>query len=424
MNVLLIGSGAREHALAWKLRQSPQLDQLFIAPGNAGTASLGTNLPIAATDVFGLSEAIRDLGIDFVVVGPEDPLALGVVDLCQELGVPAFGPTKGAARIESSKSFAKELLARAGVPIARSSTFTDYEAARRYLAEQPVPIVVKADGLAAGKGTFVCMTREEAETALEEIFVRRAFGAAGERVLIEEYLEGWEVSLLALVDGKHIVPLVPACDYKRAHDGDAGPNTGGMGAYSPPKAFGPAEVEKAVEGVLRPTVRALAEEGTPFRGCLYAGLMVTREGPKVLEFNARFGDPEAQVILPRLESDLLELLWAAAHGQLAEVRMRWREEPCVGVVVASGGYPGPYERGLLIEGLDAVGPDALVFHAGTKLTTDEAGRQMVVTDGGRILTVVALGATMAEARERAYANVGRIRIPGAFYRRDIALREL
>jgi len=417
VNVLIVGSGAREHAIAWKLQGSARLDRLFIAPGNAGTALLGTNLPIEATDLLELSRAISNEHVDFVIVGPEAPLALGLVDLCAEHDVTAFGPTQGAARIESSKAYAKEVMARASVPTGRARVFVDAAAARDYVTEQPYPLVVKADGLAAGKGVLVCRSREEAVVALEDLMVRRIFGEAGDRVLVEECLEGPEVSLLCFVDGDTILPMPPACDYKRVGDGDTGPNTGGMGAYSPPDFFGQKEVGEMVRRVVRPTLRVLAEDGHAFRGVLYAGLMVTKDGPKVIEFNARFGDPEAQVVLPRLESDLLEVLWATARGRLHEVELRWRPEPCVGVVLASGGYPARYDIGLPIRGLETLDPDVVCFHAGTRLVE---GSPDPLTDGGRVLTLAALGGSITAARERVYRNIPRVRFPGAFYRHDIA----
>ncbi len=421
MKVLVVGNGAREHALVWKLQQSPRVGELFAAPGNAGTARIARNVPIAATDVERLLRFAVDTGIEFTVVGPEAPLAAGIADRFQEAGLAVFGPTQAAARIESSKSFAKDLMLRLGVPTASARSFTSYAEAREYVQGLGPPLVVKADGLAAGKGVVIAHTREEALQALRQQMEERQFGAAGARVLVEEYLEGQELSAFAFVDGQRISPLVAACDYKRALDGDLGPNTGGMGSYSPPHFWTP-DLERQVRTqVMGPIVQAMAEEGCPYRGVLYAGLMLTRHGPKVLEFNCRFGDPEAQVVLPRLKSDLLEVMMKAAQGRLDDARLQWDSRACVGVVVASGGYPGHYRTGYPIEGLGDVDADVLVFHAGTKLSQAEGlASPATVTDGGRVLTVVASGATLAEARSRAYANVARIRFQGAFYRRDIA----
>jgi len=417
MRVLVVGGGAREHAIAWKLAQSPRVEQVFIAPGNAGTAQLGTNLPIPATDIERLAEQALLLRIDLTVVGPEEPLALGLVDRFRQLGLLAFGPTREASRIEASKAFAKEVMEKEGIPTARAEVFDQYEPARRYVEKAPLPLVVKADGLAGGKGAVVCRTREEALQALERMMVQKEFGPAGERVLVEECLEGREVSVFVFTDGERVSPLVSACDYKRLLDGDRGPNTGGMGAYSPPEFWDANLAQEVRRRILEPVLRGLARRGTPFQGVLYAGLMLTSVGPKVLEFNCRLGDPEAQVILPRLTSDLLEAVLGVVEGRLERVALEWGEEASVGVVVASRGYPGPYPKGLPIRGLDALDPDVLVFHAGTALQDGQ-----VVTAGGRVLTVVALGETMARARQRVYANLPRLHFDGMHYRRDIALR--
>ncbi|MBI2303357.1 MAG: phosphoribosylamine--glycine ligase [Chloroflexi bacterium] len=419
MNILVIGSGAREHALAWKLRQSPQVSQLFVAPGNAGTAAIATNLPLSTSDLPALASAAQEHKIDLAVVGPEAPLAAGIVDLFQEQGIPVFGPTQAATRIESSKVFAKELMLKYNIPCARGEVFDSYPEARAYLQKHPLPVVVKADGLAAGKGVTVANTKEEALEALSSAMERRAFGTAGDRVIIEECLIGREVSLLAFADGETVAPMVPACDYKRALDADQGPNTGGMGGYSPPRFFHKNLAMEVQERILVPAVRALAREGSPYRGVLYAGLMVTKDGPQVLEFNARFGDPETQVILPRLKTDLVEILVAVVEGKLHGVKIGWHEEACVGVVMASGGYPASYETGHPISGLDTVDEDTMVFHAGTKI--DPSGQ--VVTDGGRVLTVAALGQTISQARKKVYANVPRIHFPRCHYRGDIAALE-
>ena len=416
MKTLLVGNGAREHAIAWKLAQSPLVSELLVAPGNAGTAALGRNVPIGAEDVDGLLALAREEGVEFTVVGPEAPLAAGIVDRFQEAGALIFGPTAAAARIESSKTFAKELMLRNGIPTGHAEAFTDYGEALEYLAAAPAPIVVKADGLAAGKGVVVASTRDEARDALRRQMVELEFGDAGRRVLIEEYLEGGEISVFAFVDGERVSELASACDYKRALDGDAGPNTGGMGAYSPPTAWNE-ELEREVrERIMVPAARALAALGSPFRGILYGGLMLTSDGPKVVEFNCRLGDPEAQVVLPRLKTDLAAIMIDTVTGKLEGLSLEWDERPCVGVVLASGGYPGAYQTGREIRGLDGLEEDALVFHAGTRL--DEC--DTVSTDGGRVLTVCALGENLAEARERAYESAARISFDGAHFRRDIA----
>ena len=415
MKVLVIGSGAREHAILWKLAQSPKVRQLFAAPGNAGTGSLATNLPIAAADLDALSWAAHEHGIDLTVVGPEAPLAAGIVDRFRKLGLWVFGPTRAAARIEASKVFAKELMERHGIPTARGRVFDSYDAARRYIQAQELPLVVKADGLAAGKGVTVAPTCQEAFQALDDCMVRRVFGSAGDRVIVEECLRGREVSVFAFTDGTTLSSLAAACDYKRAYDNDRGPNTGGMGSYSPPEFWTPQLAEEVRERILQPTLQALAAEGSPYTGVLYAGLMLTGDGPRVLEFNCRLGDPEAQVILPRLETDLIDIIQAVLQGNLASVDVRWEDNACVGVVVASEGYPGEHRKGLPISGLDGLGDGSLVFHAGTASTGDS-----VITTGGRVLTVMGLGRDLAQARQRAYSAVEHIAFPGAFCRRDIA----
>ncbi|HWO93659.1 MAG TPA: phosphoribosylamine--glycine ligase [Dehalococcoidia bacterium] len=415
MRVLIVGSGGREHALAWKIGQSPKLDALFVAPGNAGIARLAAAVPSVRSDdeIIALARGER---IDLVVVGPEAPLATGLVDRLLAAGIAAFGPTAGAARIESSKAFAKQLMFQHGIPTAAARIFDDPDEALAYVRTLEAPPVVKADGIASGKGVTVPATREEAEQAVVRAMLDREYGAAGARVLVEERLEGREASAHALSDGRHVLQLPFARDYKRALDGDRGPNTGGMGAYSPLEDVTPELEETVQRTVTEPTIAALAAEGAPFRGLLYPGLMLTPDGPKVIEFNARFGDPETQVLLPRIESDLLDLLWACATGDLGEARLRVSPKAAVGVVMASGGYPGPYRTGVPIEGLESVDDDVLVFHAGTAL--NDSGQ--LVTSGGRVLTVVALGDTVAQATARAYDNVGRIRFEGAHVRRDIA----
>lgn len=415
MKTLLVGNGAREHAIAWKLAQSPLVSELIVAPGNAGTAALGTNAPIGAEDVDGLLDLAQREGVEFAVIGPEAPLAAGIVDRFQAAGILTFGPTAAAARIESSKSFAKDLMLRNGIPTGRAEAFTDYGQALEYLVAAPLPIVVKADGLAAGKGVVVASTRDEARNALRRQMVDLEFGGAGRRVLIEEHLDGQEISVFAFVDGEHVSDLAAACDYKRALDGDEGPNTGGMGAYSPPATWNE-ELELEVrERIMVPAARALVALGSPFRGILYGGLMLTPDGPKVVEFNCRMGDPEAQAVLPRLKTDLAAIMIDTVTGKLEGVSLEWDERPCVGVVLASGGYPGAYRTGREIRGLDDLGEDSLVFHAGARLEAEA-----VATDGGRVLTVCALGDDLAEARERAYESADRVSFDEAQFRRDIA----
>lgn len=419
MRVLVVGSGAREHALAWKLAQSPRVDRLYCAPGNPGTARLAENVPIPVSDVPALVEWAAANRIDLTIVGPEDPLVAGIVDRLQARGLAAFGPTASAARIEGSKAWAKDLMVRCGIPTARGAAFDAAGAAREYVRSQKPPLVVKADGLAAGKGVVVAHSADEALAAVDACMEQGIFGEAGRRVVVEECLSGTEVSVLALVDGERAVPLIPACDYKPVFDGDRGPNTGGMGSYAPPRFVTPDLYNRIATTVLDPVVARLAAEGSPYRGVLYAGLMLTANGPKVLEFNARFGDPETQAVLPLLESDLAELALAGATGQLSPEMVKWRPGACCAVVLASGGYPGRYEVGKEIAGLDDLDSDVVAFHAGTRAV---GGR--VVTAGGRVLTIAATGQTMAEARNHAYANVRRVTFAGVHYRTDIALREV
>ncbi len=421
MRVMVVGSGAREHALLWKLARSPRVAALLCAPGNAGTAELAENLPVRSTDVDAVVQAATEHRIDLVVVGPEEPLARGLVDCLQEAGIRVFGPTQAAARIESSKSWAKEVMTGAGVPTARSAFARTLEEALTALGNFSLPVVIKADGLAAGKGVVIVNDRDEAFHVLTAFLEDRALGEAAATVVIEEFLRGMEVSVLALTDGQSIVPLAPACDYKRAYDRDRGPNTGGMGSYAPPPIVDAELMSTIQTTILEPTVRAMTDRGTPMRGVLYAGLMLTDDGPKVLEFNARFGDPETQVVLPLLDADLAELLSAVADGTLADVPpIPAPDRAAVGIVLASGGYPAPYRTNLPIAGLEDVPDDLLVFHAGTR--RDDAGR--TVTAGGRVLTVVGLGSDLAAARDRAYAGVAAITFEDGHHRRDIAAREL
>lgn len=417
MKVLVVGNGAREHALIWKLAQSAKITKLFCAPGNAGTALLSTNLNIKSTDISTLSTVVQDLGIQLVVVGPEAPLAEGIVDHFRKMGIPVFGPTQAAAQIEASKAFSKALFQKYGIPCAQSRTFSDLIAAKDYVKQKGAPLVIKADGLAAGKGVIMAETLEEALQAVSSIMESKTFGAAGEKVVIEEKLTGKEMSFFAITDGKTVLPTVPACDYKRIKDGDLGPNTGGMGSYSPPYFYTPELGQKIISKIIEPTIRAMAAENRPYQGVLYAGLMINNGEPKLLEYNARFGDPECQIIMPRLKSDLLDIILAAVEGKLESVKPDWTSEVCVGVVMASAGYPGDYKTGLPINGLNDVDRDIMVFHAGTKLSNTPGE---VLTSGGRVLTVVTTGKTTEEARNKIYNNLPRIRFEGAQYRRDIA----
>ncbi|MDZ7712538.1 MAG: phosphoribosylamine--glycine ligase [Rhodovibrio sp.] len=422
MKILVVGGGGREHALCWAIAASPLCDELYCAPGNAGIAAEATCLEVAAEDVDELVTAATEKAVDLVVVGPEAPLVAGLVDRLEDAGIKAFGPSKAAAELEGSKAFAKELCAKHGIPTAAFERFTDPQAAKAYVADQPLPIVVKADGLASGKGVTVCQTHGEAERAIDEALVDKRFGAAGESVIVEQCLSGQEVSAFALVDGDTALMLPCAQDHKPAYDGDTGPNTGGMGAYSPTPLVDEKTAELIHSTILQPTVEAMKAEGRPFKGLLYAGLMMTPDGPQVLEYNVRFGDPECQVLVMRLMSDLLPALMAACDGVLDSFDMRWFAETAVSVVMAARGYPGAYEKGEAIGGLDALEgqDDLVVFHAGTKADADGTVRSA----GGRVLTVTALGGSIEEARERAYTAIDRIDWPGGFCRRDIGWRAL
>jgi len=387
-----------------------------VAPGNAGTAQIAHNLDISPTDIEALIKVAKDNRIDLTVVGPEAPLAEGIVDQFLDRGLAIFGPNKKAAEIESSKVFAKELMQKYNIPCARSASFSEYNRAKEYLQQQQPPIVIKADGLAAGKGVTVAETIPQALDALSSIMESRVFGTAGDKALIEERLLGREMSTFAFTDADTVVPMVPACDYKPVFEGDLGPNTGGMGSYSPPCFYSPTLAKIVTEAIMEPTVRAMREEERPYKGILYGGLMVTDNGPKVLEFNARFGDPEAQVTLPRLKTDLVDIMLAVLENNLDKIDVEWSEDACVGVVMASAGYPGSYKTGLPISGLDNLDKDILIFHAGTKL---ESGQ--ILTNGGRVLTVVAMGKTLAQAKKKVYANIPRVHFEGCHYRKDIAL---
>ncbi|TJY42362.1 phosphoribosylamine--glycine ligase [Cohnella pontilimi] len=418
MNILIIGRGGREHAIIWALQRHDASRRIYCAPGNAGTAELATNVDIGEMEFARLVSFARDNAIDLVVVGPDDPLAAGIVDAFEEAGIPVYGPRRNAAEIEGSKIFMKNLLHKYEIPTAQYAAFTDYEAAQAYLDTQPVPIVIKADGLAAGKGVTVCFTREEAHHALRNTMLNKSFGAAGDKVVIEEFLQGQEMSILAFVDGETVRPMPPAQDHKPVFDGDQGPNTGGMGTYSPLPHIPKSVVDEAIETIVRPTARAMVAEGRPFCGVLFAGLMITEDGPKTIEFNARFGDPETQVVLPRLETDLLDIFLASLNGELDKVDIRWSRDAAVCVVLASEGYPGSYAKGLPIQGLEQIKEsDGLIFHAGTLSEGDK-----VLTNGGRVLGIVGRGADIAQARDKAYAAAERITFEGKFNRTDIAAK--
>lgn len=418
MRVLVIGSGGREHALVWKIKQSPKVDQVYCAPGNAGTALEAENVDIAADQLDELLAFAKQKKIDLTVVGPEQPLVMGIVDRFREAGLRVFGPSARAAQIEGSKAFSKELMRKCAIPTAEYRVFQSPDEAKDYVKGKD-SIVVKADGLAAGKGAVVCRSQAEALEAIENIMVERAFGEAGDNVVIEEFLEGQEVSLLAFTDGKTVLPLDSAQDHKAAYDGDRGPNTGGMGAYSPAPVFTRSLLDQAMEQVMRPAVRAMAEENCFYQGILYAGLMVSSKGIRVLEFNARFGDPETQPLLMRMESDIVPIFEACIDGTLDEQTIRWKDQPAVCVVMAADGYPGKYGKGLAISGLDEAGklPGVMVFHAGSKLDGEQ-----VVTNGGRVLGVTALGADISSAIDNAYEAVGKIHWQGVHYRKDIGRR--
>jgi phosphoribosylamine---glycine ligase len=417
-NVLVVGNGAREHTLVWKLCQSTRVERVFCAPGNAGTAAIATNLPLAANQVAQIADWCAANRIDLVVVGPEDPLARGLADLLTERGIPVFGPSAACARIEASKSWAKELLHRSGVPTATYQLFTDANAAWDDVRSGPFPVVLKADGLAAGKGVVVAQTPDEASAAIHAALEDRIFGDAGRALLVEEFLAGEELSLLTVVDGRTALPMLPARDHKRIGEGESGPNTGGMGAYAPTRLADELGTAKLCSLVVEPVVDALAELGLVYRGVLYAGLILTADGPKVIEFNCRMGDPETQVVLPLLADDFAELAFATATGQLARSPLTFHDGYRCGVVLAAGGYPGLHATGLPIHGEADVDESALVFHAGTR---EHAGQ--TVTAGGRVLTVVGQGPTLAAAQSHAYANAERIGFDGVYYRRDIGARE-
>jgi len=423
MNILIIGNGGREHALAWKAAQSPLADKIFVAPGNAGTAlePLLENVDISATDIAGLLAFAQQNDIGLTIVGPEAPLVIGVVDAFRAAGLKIFGPTQAAAQLEGSKAFTKDFLARHAIPSADYQNFTDIEPALAYLRSKGAPIVIKADGLAAGKGVIVAMTLEEAESAVHDMLAGNAFGDAGHRIVIEEFLDGEEASFIVMVDGENVVPMATSQDHKRVGDADTGPNTGGMGAYSPAPVVTDEIHQRVMDQVIWPTVRGMAAEGNVYTGFLYAGLMISADGqPKVIEFNCRFGDPETQPIMLRLRSDLVELCLAGAEGRLNNVTSEWDPRPSLGVVLAAGGYPGDYVNGEVIRGLPLEEvPDGKVFHAGTRLQDE-----LVVTNGGRVLCVTALGKTVAAAQKRAYQLAQDIKWEGSFCRKDIGYRAI
>lgn len=421
MRILVIGSGGREHALVWALARSPHVSALYAAPGNPGMARHGRCVPIKADDFTGLLTLVSQERIDLTVVGPEQPLAAGIVDAFQAQGRQIFGPTKAAAALEASKVFAKELMAKHGIPTAAFRAFDDSAKARAFCRELGPPLVVKADGLAAGKGALVCRSLEEADRAVALCLEEKAFGRSGERIVVEEFLEGDEASFFALTDGERVLPLGAAQDHKTVFDDDRGPNTGGMGAYSPAPVMDDRAQDEVMKRIVIPVVKAMASEGKPYRGVVYAGLMITREGPKVLEFNSRFGDPEAQAILPRLGEDLLPLLAAAASGAGLSQAVRWRPETAVCVVLASGGYPGDYQTGKPVAGIEEAEAvsEVTVFHAGTAMRDGT-----LVTAGGRVLGVTALGPDIPVAIERAYSALGRICFEGMHYRKDIGRKAL
>ncbi|EPU3937211.1 phosphoribosylamine--glycine ligase [Morganella morganii] len=422
MNILIIGNGGREHALAWKAAQSPLAANVYVAPGNAGTAQEPnlTNVDISATDIDGLVAFARANNIGLTIVGPEAPLVLGVVDAFNAAGLTIFGPAKGAAQLEGSKAFTKDFLARHHIPTADYQNFTEVEPALAYLNKTGAPVVIKADGLAAGKGVIVAMTLKEAQDAVHDMLAGNAFGDAGHRIVIEEFLTGEEASFIVMVDGKNVVPMATSQDHKRVGDNDTGPNTGGMGAYSPAPVVTDTVHQRVMEKVIYPTVEGMAAEGHTYQGFLYAGLMIDEHGePKVIEFNCRFGDPETQPIMMRLQSDLVELCLAGAQGKLAGKTSQWDPRPALGVVMAAGGYPGDYRKGDVISGLDVQEADCKVFQAGTALKEGA-----VVTDGGRVLCVTALGEDIAQAQKQAYAALKHIHWDDAFCRSDIGYRAI
>jgi phosphoribosylamine--glycine ligase len=423
LKVLLVGSGGREHAIAWKIKQNSRLEQLYCAPGNAGTAQLAQNVPIDVEDIDGLADFVVSQQIDLTIVGPEAPLVAGIVDRFQQQGLRAAGPSREASQLEGSKSFAKDFMKRHSIPTGGYQVFDQFEPAETALKSNAFqfPVVLKADGLAAGKGVFICPDLAASLEALNGIMRERKFGASGDRLVIEEFLQGEEASFMVFADGVNILPMVPSQDHKAIYEGDQGPNTGGMGAYSIDAILSDQLRQQVLDEIISPTIKGMAEEGNPYQGILYAGLMITPEGPQVLEFNVRFGDPETQVILPRMESDLLDLLYAMAEGDLENVDLRWNKNAAVCVVIAAKGYPGSYEKGQEISGLEMAGEDenTIAFHAGTTLKDGKA-----VTNGGRVLGITSVAPTLQPAIMRAYEGVNKIHFEGMYCRRDIASKGL
>jgi phosphoribosylamine--glycine ligase len=421
MKVLVVGSGGREHALCWAIAKSPKCTKLYAAPGNAGIAAVAECVDILADDVPGIVAFAKATSIDFVVVGPEVALVKGLVDKLEDEGIKAFGPSAKAAQLEGSKAFMKDILGKYGIPTAAYGTFDEPDAAKSYIMKQDTRLVVKADGLAEGKGVILCHNKNEAYAAIDHMMIERAFGAAGDEILIEEFMEGEEVSFFALVDGEKAVAFASAQDHKAVHDGGTGPNTGGMGAYSPTPVVTQQLHDQIMADIINPTIQAMADEGCPYKGVLFCGLMITKDGPKVLEYNVRFGDPECQVLMARLKSDVLDALLACCDGHLDKVKIEWRDETALLVVMASNGYPGHYSKGSVIKGLDLASAieDITVFHAGTKTKGNT-----IVSNGGRVLGVTALGKTVKDAHDKAYQGVAEIDWPDGFCRTDIGWRAI
>ena len=420
MDILVIGGGGREHTLAWKLAQSSEVDKIYAVPGNPGMEAVAECIPGSVEDNEALVKLAQEKKVGLVVVGPEVPLTNGIVDDMAAVGIPSFGPQKSAAQLEGSKSFSKGIMKKYGIPTAKYEVFTDADEAKAYIRQEGAPIVIKADGLAAGKGVIVAETLQQALDAIDEIMCDKAFGNAGSSVVVEEFMDGEEASVLAFTDGKTIVPMIPSQDHKRALDGDKGPNTGGMGTYAPAPVITPELMQRVQKEILEPTIAAMRAEGKEYKGCLYAGLMITDQGPKVVEFNARFGDPETQVVLPLLDSDLGKIMLACTNGTLADTEIKWKDKAAVCVVMSAGGYPAKYRKGDAISGLDdAKAAGALVFHAGT---AKKDGK--VVTNGGRVLGIVALGDDIKAAVDKVYEDVKLVDFADVFYRKDIAHRAL
>lgn len=434
MKILIVGSGGREHAIAWKLSRNPKVEEIYCAPGNAGIAEIAQCLPVKAEDIDGICTIAREKKVDLTVIGPEVPLAMGIVDSLENIGVRAFGPDKNCAQLEASKAFTKQFLDKHNIPTAGYKEFNDKETLLESVGMYGYPMVLKADGLAAGKGVVIAETKDEAEKAIEEMMGDRVFGTAGDKVVVEEYLQGVEASVLCFVDEHTIIPMASAQDYKRIYDGDKGPNTGGMGTYSPSLLFTPELEEQINKEILLPTLKGFQQDGLKFKGVLFVGIMLTKDGPKVIEFNNRFGDPETQSILTRLSTDLLDIFEAVVDNRLSEMTIEWRPERAVTVVLASGGYPGEYDKGIEIKGLEnftkdpnnheKAEEDIIIFHAGTKFYDGygvDDSEKVIVTNGGRVLNVTALGETHEEAREKAFAAIKKIHFEGMQYRNDIGL---